>query len=263
MTTAVTTTAIAGWQWQMWQGLPYLTCELLQPFAHGFFTRHFFGRSPADLTQAIAPEAVAYHTRQVHGRTILTPTDISAADSETPDADGIAADGPHQALWTASADCTPALIADVKTGSVAAVHAGWRGTAQRILPEAIARLEAQGSRRQDLRVALGPAIAGEVYQVGEEVALEVGASLFPEEQDPNLETLWALPETPLLPDPEPGRVRLDVRQVNRLQLLGLGFSDAQVAIAPHCTHQEPERFFSYRRSREKKIQRSGIVSRVL
>ena len=260
---AMTTTAIAEWQWQTWQGLPYLTCELLQPFAHGFFTRQFWGRPLLDLTQALAPQAAPYNTRQVHGRTILTPADIPAfcSATELPEADGLVSDGPKQAVWTASADCTPALIADVAIGRVAAVHAGWRGTAQRVIPTAIARLEALGSHRDDLRVALGPAIAGEVYQVGEDVALQVGASLFPADAPPSLEALWDLPETPLLPDSEPGRVRLDVRQVNRLQLLGLGLSGAQIAIAPHCTFQEPERFFSYRRSHERKIQRSGIVSR--
>ncbi|MEO0949106.1 MAG: peptidoglycan editing factor PgeF, partial [Cyanobacteria bacterium J06641_5] len=181
-------------------------------------------------------------------------------DPDLPEADGLVSDRSQQALWTASADCTPALIADAATGRVAAVHAGWRGTAQRVIPAAIARLEALGSHREDLRVALGPAIAGEVYQVGEAVALDVGASLFPEDAPPSLEGLWELPQTPLLPDPEPGRVRLDVRRVNQLQLLGLGLSPSQISIAPHCTFQEPERFFSYRRSHEKKIQRSGIVS---
>lgn len=257
---AMATTAIAEWQWQTWQGLPYLTCDLLQPFAHGFLTRQFWGRTLVDLTQAIDPAATPYNTRQVHGRTVLTPADFPNPCQDLPEADGLVSDRPQQALWTASADCTPALIADVATGRVAAVHAGWRGTAQRVIPAAIARLEALGSRQDDLRVALGPAIAGEVYQVGEEVALQVGASLFPAGAPPSLEALWALSQTPLLPDPEPGRVRLDVRRVNQLQLLGLGLSPAQISIAPHCTFQEPERFFSYRRSQEKKIQRSGIVS---
>lgn len=260
----VTAAAIAGWQWQTWQGLPYLTCDLLEPFAHGFFTRHFLEHSLRALTEAIAPTATPYSVRQVHGRAILTPADVAAAKAATgelPAADGLIADGPDRALWTASADCTPALIADGRTGRVAAVHSGWRGTAQGILPAAIARFEAAGSRRDDLRVALGPAISGEVYQVGEEVALQVGASLFPSERSPSLADLWALPQTPLRLDPEPGRVRLDVRCVNRLQLQNAGLDAAQIAIAPHCTYQSPDTFFSHRRSPEKKVQRSGIVSR--
>jgi hypothetical protein len=156
------------------------------------------------------------------------------------------------------------LIGDAQTGQVAAVHAGWRGTAQRIVPAAIARLQAQGSRIQDLRVALGPAIDGEVYQVGAEVAAEVGASVVdPERFDSAqglIDHLQSLDNPPVLTDPQPDRVRLDVRRVNQLQLLQLGLSPEQVAIAPHCTYQDTDYFFSYRRTQRKQVQWSGIVS---
>jgi copper oxidase (laccase) domain-containing protein len=68
------------------------------------------------------------------------------------------------------------------------------------------------------------------------------------------------PDSPLLEDSEPGKVRLDVRRVNALQLEQVGLSADQVAIAPYCTYQEADYFFSYRRSQEKKAQWSGIVS---
>ena len=70
-------------------------------------------------------------------------------------ADGLISEQSLQALWVASADCTPVLIGDVKTGLVAALHAGWRGTAAKIVPQAIARLQARGSKLDDLRIALG------------------------------------------------------------------------------------------------------------
>jgi YfiH family protein len=157
------------------------------------------------------------------------------------------------------------LIADEKTGQVAAVHAGWRGTASRIVPNAIARLLESGSRLQDLRIAMGPAIAGEVYQVSETVAAEVGASLVSpdtaETTESILDVLQKLLNSPILDDPQPGRLRLDVRRVNALQLEQLGVHPEQVAIAPHCTYQQPEYFFSYRRDKLKKVQWSGIVSK--
>ena len=73
--------------------------------------------------------------------------------------------------------------------------------------------------------------------------------------------LQAMEPPPLLPDEEPGRIRLDVPRINVLQLLTLGLQLDQIAIAPHCTYQESDKFFSYRRTREKKVQWSGIVSR--
>jgi copper oxidase (laccase) domain-containing protein len=63
-----------------------------------------------------------------------------------------------------------------------------------------------------------------------------------------------------LPDPQPGRLRIDVPKVNALQLGQLGLEPEQIAIAPYCTYQNPDLFFSYRREKQKKVQWSGIVS---
>jgi len=253
-----------GWHWQYAADRPYLTCDLLQSWPHGFFTLHFAGQSPQVLTRYLAPEATAYRTQQVHGRTVLMPREVERsrlATGEWPPADGLIADQAGQAVWVASADCTPVLIADRRTGRVAALHAGWRGTAQRIVSVAIARLLESGSSSSDLRVALGPAIAGEVYQVSTTVAAEVGASIVPAERDEAAlcAELLAQADPPLLPDPEPGRLRLDVRRVIAIQLEQLGLGREQLAQAPCCTYQQPELFFSYRRTRQKQVQWSGIV----
>lgn len=251
------------WHWRTWNELPYLTCSLLKPWSHGFFTQQFWQRSPTDLTHILQPTAQAYRVQQVHGNTVLVPSELARLENEYASADGLVTEQPNQAVWACSADCTPVLIADAVTGQVAAIHAGWRGTALKIVPTAIARMRAHGSQLQDLRIAMGPAIAGEVYQVSEHVAVEVGATIVPVDSDDPiavLDALHQLPYSPLLHDPEPGRIRLDVRRVNALQLEQLGVSSEQVSIAPYCTYQTPDRFFSYRRSREKKAQWSGIVS---
>jgi len=280
MTTATT------WQWQTWQGLPYLTCSLLEPWSHGFFTQQFSPRSPAELVKVLDPAVPAYRIHQVHGSTVLMPSEVeqfqqkqqaaeasesrNAAEVVFPPADGLLTEQAGQAVWVCSADCVPVLIADVETGQTAAIHAGWRGTAGAIVPKAIARLRAQGSKLHNLRVALGPAIAGEVYQVSTTVAAEVGSTVVKSAAPPEstshpeliLAALRELPDSPLLTDPQPGRVRLDVRRVNALQLEQAGIPTEHIAIAPYCTYQHAEHFFSYRRDRLKKVQWSGIVSNV-
>jgi polyphenol oxidase len=263
------------WHWQTWQTLPYLTCTILEDFPHGFFTQQFWSRPPAELVQVIAPTAEAYRVKQVHGNTVLSPSELAklAKSPESDDAlsdsgslseaDGLVTEQENQAVWACSADCTPVLIADVTTGAVAAVHAGWRGTAAEIVPRSIDRLVTQGSQLPNLRVAMGPAIAGEVYQVSTTVGAQVVASLFPKEDLGTaaiLEAAQQMPDPPILSDAQPGRVRLDVRRVNALQLERLGIAAEQVSIAPYCTYQTPEHFFSYRRDRLKKVQWSGIVS---
>lgn len=259
------------WQWQTWQDRPYLTCQLLTPWPHGFFTRHYAPQTPETLGAALAPRSRVFRVRQVHGNTVLTPEEMARemrrGESEElfPAADGVVSDQARQSVWVASADCTPALIGDARTGRVAAVHAGWRGTAQRILPVTVERFLAQGSRLIDLRVALGPAISGEVYQVHRQVALAAGQSILETEQngysdDQCLARLMALAAAPILPDAKPNHYRLDVRRINQLQLQTLGLAAEQIAIAPYCTYQNADHFFSYRRTQAKHVQWSGLVS---
>lgn len=250
------------WQWQTWQDLPYLTCNLLSPWQHGFFTRSFYPCSPQELTPILQAEAQVYRVKQVHGNHVLTSREILEMEKQDdfPAADALITEHPLQAIWVASADCTPLLIGDTKTGCVSAIHAGWRGTAQRIVPEAISRFVEMGSQLEDLRIAMGPAIHGTVYQVTKAVAAEIGASIITGSAEKILTDLEEMPNSPLLSDSHPGRVRIDVRQVNLIQLLDLGIQSEQIAIAPYCTYQQPDYFFSFRRTKEKKVQWSGIVS---
>ena len=260
------------WTWKHWKGKPFLICALL-PQPHGFFTRHFWPIAPKDLTRALSPSAQSYRLKQVHSADVLAPTEVEQAiatglpkledgtQALFPLADGLVTEQPHQAVWACSADCTPALISDITTGQCAAVHAGWRGTAQKILPATVAKMQAQGSRLEDLRIALGPAIAGEVYQVKPDVAAEVGLTVAPTlAGEALIDHLLAIENPPLLGDAQENRVRLDVRRINQMQMEQMGISAEQIAIAPHCTYQDPENFFSYRRTHEKQVQWAGIAS---
>ncbi|MBW4661518.1 MAG: peptidoglycan editing factor PgeF [Drouetiella hepatica Uher 2000/2452] len=268
------------WNWQTEalqseQEISYLTCSLLQEWRHGFFTG--LARSPlqpapsdlvpSNLVEILQPAAPVYRIKQVHGNRVLSAAEVGEDKTDFQEADGLVSDRPHQSLWVCSADCTPVLIADSETGQVAAVHAGWRGTSLKIVPMAIARLQAQGSQLKHLRIGLGPAIAGEVYQVSTTVAAQVGATILTTPIAPDaapdavLDILKQLPSPPILDDPQPGRAKLDVRRVNELQLQQLGISAEQIAIAPYCTFQNPDLFFSYRRTQQKQVQWSAIVSR--
>lgn len=258
------------WQWQTWQDYSYLTCNLLAIWQHGFFTQQFYPRLPEELRTIWQSQTTAYRVKQVHGNLVLTPQEITTALQEQdstnalPDGDGVISDQPQQSVWVASADCTPILIGDLLTGQVCSIHAGWRGTALKIVPQAIARFLEFGSHKSNLRIAIGPAIAGKVYQVDDYVALEVAktiiADLVHKTDQEILKTLKQSPNPPILDDELPGKVRLDVPRINQLQLEQLGINPEHIAIAPYCTYQQSDLFFSYRRTGEKKVQWSGIVS---
>ena len=192
------------------------------------------------MIQALHPHAAVYRVHQVHGNQVVLSTDITTNS----DADGIITNLPQESVWVASADCTPVLIGDIITNQVAAIHSGWRGTAQCIIKEAIARFLATGSAPENLRFALGPAIAGTVYQVSETVAAQVCSTIVTELQSEEPATIFPaltkFPSNPLLPDSSPGKIRLDIRQVIKLQLQFLSIKEEQIAIAPYCTYQQPE-----------------------
>ncbi len=224
------------WHWQTWNGLPYLTCSLLKDWQHGFFTRSFSPRTPSDLVAVLQPAVPVYRVKQVHGNVVLKTGTVEPLDNlgsqEIPlmEADGLFAENSSEAVWVATADCVPVLIADAQTGKVAAVHAGWRGTAAKIVPEAIAHFQAQGSQLEDLRIGLGPAISGQVYQVSLDVATQLAQSLVCDIG--GLEPVYQLPNSPLMTDPDPDKVRLDVRRFNSLQLEQLGITPEQVRSLP-------------------------------
>ncbi len=250
------------WDWRFWQDLPYLTCSLLDDWKHGFFTRSFAGIMPENLSKILSPNADVFRLKQIHGNLVFTTNEISANQTDNLlEGDAIVNTRKNESIWVCSADCNPVLIGDSVTGKVAAIHAGWRGTSIKIVPEAIALLLAQGSKLEHLKIAIGPAISGEVYQVDEEVAIKVCNSISSSHTIAGIiNSLSEFSPMPILPDEMPGKVKLDVRKVNEIQLYQLGIKPDQIAISPHCTFLQPEYFFSYRRSKEKQIQFSGIIS---
>jgi YfiH family protein len=254
---------LEGWTWVGTYGGWYLQCDRLAPFEHGFFTRQWQGREPEELAGYVSAGISVHRPRQVHSARVLPAHE--AASPPWPEADGLVSSGGGQSLWVCGADCTPVLIADVRGGRVAACHAGWRGVAGRILPRAIALLEEAGSCREDLLVALGPAVSGAAYQVEREVSQQVAESLFPPSPiHPGgagaLEELIACGA--LAADPLPSRDRLDIRVASRRQLEREGIPPANISLCPLCTVAHPLLFHSWRRDQVKAVQWSGIVSQM-
>jgi len=158
-------------------------------------------------------------------------------------------------LAVQTADCVPILLADVKKRAVAAIHAGWRGTLQRIVAKAIGKMQMQfGSKPADLLAAIGPSIGGCCYEVGVEVAVEFksqfsNASDWFDElrtgDEPN--PLQWLNMAPPGHQPPPKNVLLDLRRANRAQLLDAGLRAQNIAVSDLCTACRRDLLFSYRK----------------
>jgi YfiH family protein len=169
--------------------------------------------------------------------------------------DASATDRPGLLLGVQTADCVPILLVDPKKRAVAAVHAGWRGTLQRIVMKAIGRMHMQfGTRPADLLAALGPAIGGCCYEVGTEVASAFvtqfpnAAEWFDELRtgdEPNpLQWLTMMPPGH---QPPPKNVFLDLRKANRAQLLDAGLREKNIFVSDLCTACRRDLLFSYRK----------------
>jgi polyphenol oxidase len=93
--------------------------------------------------------------------------------------DGHATATPGVYLAVSAADCVPVYIVDPVRRAVALVHAGWRGTAGRILSRGIAELARRGSHVGNLVVHCGVGICGQCYEVGAEVFAGCGVAVPP------------------------------------------------------------------------------------
>ena len=181
--------------------------------------------------------------------------DFSSAPNEPCSADASISKTPNLLLGIQTADCVPILLLDPKKRAVAAVHAGWRGTLQRIVEKTIGRMKMEfKTDPSDLFAAIGPAIGECCYEVGTEVAAAFHSQFAnaPEWFDelrtgdePN--PLQWLNQFPPGHQPPPKNVRLDLRKANRAQLLAAGLHPQNIFVSDLCTACRPDLLFSYRK----------------
>jgi len=160
--------------------------------------------------------------------------------------DALISNTPKILLTVKTADCVPVLLGDAKTSTFAAVHAGWRGTSASIVLRAIEQLRSEyQTRPKEIRAAIGPAANVCCYEVGGEVI-----NLF-KERFPDSDHLFTATHD--------GHARIDLQKANRDQLISAGVSPDRIHIAPLCTMDQNDLFFSYRR--EKAV--AGRVGRLM
>ena len=185
----------------------------LEAFEHGF-----------GLRDTDPPEGIRT-VRHIHSARVGDAIDASFTEG-----DALVSRGGDLLVGIRTADCVPVLLADPETKAFAAIHAGWRGTAENIAASAVLDLVRRyGVAPGNLRAAIGPSIGVCCYQVGADVAHRFGSWI------PELANVGAA-------------VHLDLRAINELQLRLAGVQN--VWVSGECTFCAPNRFFSYRREQE-------------
>ena len=173
--------------------------------------------------------------KQVH-------SDISREISEggfAGDCDATFTDKKNVYLTVSIADCLPVFVFDPFKKIIAGIHAGWRGSADKIVLKTINRLIEQYSVDPSSLVCfLGPCISQEYFEVGPEVG-----ELFKDE----------------VKIKKGEKYHIDLKKENKLQLLEAGVLEENIEISPHCTYKEDLIFHSYRRDRDKSGRMFGVI----
>jgi YfiH family protein len=223
-------------------------------FRHAFFTRRggvsegaysslsfsvAAGDSEANVRQNLERAAAVlgvasvriHFLSQVHGRVAHTLTGREVqSELIRREGDALVSRAPGLACGVRSADCVPVLLADRRSGAVAAAHAGWRGAVNGVVSSAVEALRAIAPD-PDLIAAIGPHISLAAFEVSDDVA----------------ETLLNASRDPEIVDRTRSKPHVDLRRMLRAELHALGLSHANIDDVLGCTVLQPERFFSFRR----------------
>lgn len=210
--------------------------EVLRPFGPICF---YFGGSEESSPYPKIPTILL---RQVHGNKIHEIKSRKDAQQVSgKEGDGIICNLSGLKIGIKTADCVPILLAH-PSGVIAALHAGWRGTRKKIVHDCLNRLsKSYGLALEDLKVAIGPAICQNCYEVGPEVADQFDS--------------W-VQESYLLKRSN-GKFSLNLRGVNLQLLLAAGIPEDSIFLASACTRCNDADYHSHRGNLAKRIDSKG------
>ncbi len=262
----------SGFLWREKNGVKVLVCKELEVlgFANGFSTRiggvsrfpendlNLSGTDQDSLANieenrrrflSLFPNYRLTTRWQVHGDDVcIVETEKAIADTEEK-YDGLVSQMSNLLLGVKTADCVPVLLGDPRSRAFAAIHAGWRGSLQSIVPKAIKLMKKQfATKPEEIVCAIGPAAGGENYEVGDDVIS-------------GFKKNFSYADS-LLTVTRPGHAKIDLHIANKRQLVDAGVSENNIFTAPYCTMERNDLFFSYRLER-KRLGKSGRLLSVI
>ncbi len=173
-------------------------------------------------------------SKLVHGNKVL----VADKPMKGEDCDAVITNQPNVFVCVSIADCTPVLIYDIKNKAVAAIHAGWRGTAANIVTETLKAMQINyGTNGEDCLAFIGACIGESNFEVGEEVALQFKDDV--KRFDSTKQKYF-----------------VDLKKENRNQLLKFGLKKNNIEVSQYCTIKNNNLFFSYRKEK-------GVTGRML
>ncbi|MGM9637772.1 MAG: peptidoglycan editing factor PgeF [Eubacteriales bacterium] len=184
--------------------------------------------------------------KQVHSLNVrrVTPSDGGRMFEDT---DGFVTDQKGIALMVKIADCVPILLWDPEGGVIAALHAGWRGSAGGIAGVGVRSMAALGADRRRIRAAIGACIHVCCYEVQNDFVDAMTALAGKELADGCITR-------------RQGKIYADLPELNRRMLLLSGLSEENIDLNPACTCCHPDRYFSHRASGGQRGTMAAVIS---
>lgn len=195
------------------------------------------------LADALALPAPPVFLNQVHGTDVLS-LDF-CTDGSYPAADACWTKNSNHTLAIMTADCLPVLFASTCGAVIAGAHAGWRGLADGVLENTVAKMPVPSG---EIIAWLGPAIGPQKFEVGAEVR-----ACFVR-QDASCDCHFESVQT------EPGKYLANLYGLAKDRLLSAGI--ASVYGGNHCTYSDSETFFSHRRDAGKTGRMAALIWKV-
>lgn len=172
---------------------------------------------------------------QVHSPRVVTVD--GPWSGSAPQADGLVTTQPHLALGALAADCMPYLFVDPQARVIGSAHAGWPGTLAGVLEALIAAMVSLGADPARIEGALGPCLRQPNFEVGLDLVAQFEAKF----GGTAMAAFFA-------PGQGPEKRQFDLAGFGRARLAAVGVTRLDDVDA--CTRARPDRFFSYRHSRQ-------------
>jgi len=171
--------------------------------------------------------APALWLNQTHSNAVVVVDSDYPIQGHTPDADAFYTKCKNQPMAIMTADCLPIFLCDKQGSQIAVVHGGWRGLASGIIANTVAQFDCATT---DILAYLGPAIGPDAFEVGGDV----------------VDAFASLGTASLFKVKTNGQYWADIFAIATSQLNQLGIN--AVFSEQLCTYQNPDLFFSYRRT---------------
>lgn len=210
-----------------------------------FFTTRTFNSNNEYIGAALSKELgipedkiylpVQKHTDRIH---------VLETEFEPAVADAVITARKNLLIGILVADCVPVLLYDRGNKVIGAVHAGWRGTAKKILKNTIRIMRKEFlCSPENISVAIGPSIRKCSYEVGEDVKTEVqkatGVGNYYRRQGE--------------------KYFVDLSSANKIQALNSGIPRENIWQSDECTYCNPDKFYSYRFSKRTAGRQGGFI----